>query len=100
MRVQVLVSDPWEFGTECGVSPHGARFIECDDEGVGLFELEPPLEYRSKVFHRFSASARSEADSLEDILAGKVDATVNMQLLDEDRELQRGYLLLGSMRRA
>jgi hypothetical protein len=44
-RVQILVSDPWEFGTECGVGPFAA-VITAAKPDVLLLTLEVPIEYQ------------------------------------------------------
>ena len=44
-RVKILVSDPWEFGTECGVAPFAAVVLAVEADAV-LLSLEAPIEYR------------------------------------------------------
>lgn len=44
-KVRIFVSDPWEFGTECGVGPFAA-VIEAIQRDLLLLRLEVPIDYR------------------------------------------------------
>jgi hypothetical protein len=44
--VQLHVSDPWEFGSECGVGPFTARVVDVREASL-LLSLEPPIPFRS-----------------------------------------------------
>jgi hypothetical protein len=43
--VELHVSDPWEFGTDCGEGPFRCRVVDAT-EAAALTHLEIPLRYR------------------------------------------------------
>lgn len=44
-RVGIFVSDPWEFGTECGVGPFPATVTAAEPTAL-LLHLDTPIRYR------------------------------------------------------
>jgi len=44
-RVEIRVSDPWEFGTECGIGPFPAMVTSVEPAAL-LLHLETPIRYR------------------------------------------------------
>jgi len=47
-RVEFLVSDPWELGTECGVGPFAAVVISALSEGL-LLQLGARIEFKPRT---------------------------------------------------
>jgi len=56
-KVDVFVSDPWEFGTECGSGPFTGRVVEIDDDAY-LIRLDTSLNYRGLSFKSLIAKPR------------------------------------------
>jgi hypothetical protein len=59
-KVDVLVSDPWEFGTECGVGPFPALVESAN--GELLLRLEAPIQYRGAQLLSVVAAPRHSPD--------------------------------------
>lgn len=57
IEVLVFVSDPWEFGTECGVGPFPARIMDVRTDAL-LLELRVPIEYGGARLQTLVATAR------------------------------------------
>jgi hypothetical protein len=77
-EVQILVSDPWEFGTQCGVGPFAAVVEGADSEL--LLRLETPIPYRGVRLLSVVATPRYRADTIDSLAsAGRLSA--NMYLL-------------------
>ena len=57
MEAVVLISDPWEFGTECGVGPFRGRVVERTESAI-LIALDSPLLYQSKTLRGMIAMPR------------------------------------------
>jgi len=55
--VRIFVSDPWEFGTECGVGPFDAVITEAQTDAL-LLKLQVPIEYRGAHLQTVVARAR------------------------------------------
>ena len=68
--VQVLVSDPWEFGTECGVGPFAGNIADIDKEML-LITLETPISCQGSKLYSIVAQARHAPASLERLAEGK-----------------------------
>jgi hypothetical protein len=65
-KVRVQVSDPWEFGTECGVGPFGAVIVAAWRD-VLLLRLEKPIEYRGARLVCVVAKPRHASDTTESL---------------------------------
>lgn len=75
LRVNLSVSDPWDFGTIHGTGPFSAQVLkECSPEGQRacaiLIKLDKPLKYKDLRCEYFVASPRLERDSLDNIQQG------------------------------
>lgn len=57
ISVIIFVSDPWEFGTQCGVGPFLGEII-CRREDKLLIVLSSPLEYAGQHYVAMLASPR------------------------------------------
>ena len=74
--VEVLVSDPWEWGTEVGVGPFGAEVIRiCEDENghikMLLARLVAPVQYEGQVCQILLVVRRLAGQELTSILGGE-----------------------------
>lgn len=63
-EVRVFVSDPWEFGTECGVGPFAATIVDVDKDTL-LLNLREPIEYRGSHLRTLVARARYAPGTIE-----------------------------------
>jgi hypothetical protein len=75
-KVDVLVSDPWEFGTECGVGPFPALVESAN--GELLLRLEAPIQYRGAQLLSVVAAPRHSPDSIDSLAsAGRLCANMS-----------------------
>jgi hypothetical protein len=59
--VNITVSDPWEFGTECGTGPFAGAITNLSAEAL-IIQLRSPVPYRGRVFRRVLARPRHAGD--------------------------------------
>lgn len=63
-KVRIFVSDPWEFGTECGVGPFTATIVDVNTDAL-LLNLREPIEYRGSHLRTLVAMARYAPKTIE-----------------------------------
>lgn len=78
-QVRILVSEPWEFNTECGVGPFTA-IVKTVQPDVALLEFDAPLEYRKIKLVSVIARPRYAHDTL-DLLLGTGKLICNFNFL-------------------
>ena len=88
-EVSVFVSDPWDFGVECGVGPFAA-IINDAESGVMLVGLRTPVVYRGKAFLSIVAKPRHAALTFDALRSGSL-VGANMMLL------QRRVMLIAAI---
>jgi hypothetical protein len=71
--VELLVSEPWEFGTECGVGPFGGVIIDATAETL-LIRLTKPISCAGKMLHTAAARPRHVGDRPEAIMTKRLSA--------------------------
>ena len=81
LAVVVFVSDPWEFGTECGTGPFQGIVADVTDENV-LIRLGRPINYQGHEFRTVVAWPRHAGDSPRVIVARLMPA--NLVLLTQE----------------
>ena len=74
--VEIMVSDPWEWGTELGVGPFTATIVEWElhDDGQAkaiLLVFANTVEFEGVECRYFVGSPRFVGAHLEDIMQGK-----------------------------
>lgn len=57
LPVSILISDPWEFGTECGTGPFSGTVIDATTERL-VIALSTPIDYRGKALKTVVARSR------------------------------------------
>jgi hypothetical protein len=67
-RVIIYVSDPWEFGTECGVGPFAADVVDVCPESLVL-DLKPAIVYRGSHLVTVVVKPRHSPTISEEILS-------------------------------
>lgn len=96
-RASILVSDPWEFGTECGDGPFAGAVSRIDQSGLQIL-LDDPIAYQGTSYRAVVAKARQTGAALEDSLVHEV--LVNMSLLprlSREADCDRGSSSEGSV---
>ena len=79
ISVDLTVSDPWEFGTECGIGPFRGTITDADDDRI-LIRLEEELHYQGKELNTVISRPRHYGDDNRAILSnGRLAA--NMLLM-------------------
>jgi hypothetical protein len=80
-RVALVVSDPWEFGTECGTGPFWGD-IKDKDIGKVLILLTKTISYGGNNYSVCICTPRHQGKDINDILNGEKIAA-NMMLISE-----------------
>lgn len=83
--VELFVSDPWDFGTECGCGPFLATIEEVRSNGLRL-RLSAPLDYRGRI--SFLDAAPRYAATLDADLASGASMSANLGLLYDSPSLE------------
>lgn len=89
LSVEILVSDPWDFGTECGVGPFSGIIINATAEKL-VIRLSKPISYSGKTLHTAAASPRHVGDSPEAVTTKRLSANFMLlpQKIDSVSQLQ------------
>jgi hypothetical protein len=89
-RGVLVVSDPWEFGTENGTGPFPFEIVRVgdpakpDERDSVLIRLLEPIRFRSTTWEFFAASPRHVGASIADLSAGR-DIGWNLTGIPADR---------------
>jgi len=78
--VSLVVSDPWEFNTECGTGPFEGT-IKDKDNGKIIISLHKTISYRGTNYSVCICTPRHQGKDISDILNGERIAT-NMMLIE------------------
>jgi hypothetical protein len=62
LGVTITVSDPWEFGTECGTGPFGGVISDVTSDRL-VVRLSTPIVYRGRVLSVVHARPRHLGDT-------------------------------------
>lgn len=81
--VELSVSDPFEFATECGDRPHPGTIADSSPDAI-LVQLDPPLRYRGKQLIAAVARPRHVGDSTQRLV---VDRKLFVNILFLEREV-------------
>ena len=114
-RVALMISDPWEFGTECGVGPFYGQVSDSGTETISnvevqrvLVALERPLNYSGAIYVSAMCHVRHAGNSFNDLQAGS-HVSVNVTLLPKatqkfseisDDDFRKGFAATGSLQLA
>jgi len=61
LAVSLVVSDPWEFGSECGTGPFSGVITDASGDSL-IIRLAMPLSYRGRTFFAGLARPRHVGD--------------------------------------
>jgi hypothetical protein len=101
--VDVWISDPWEFGTECGEGPFGAVITD-QTTNEFLLRLEVPLLYQGRQLTNAIARPRHTGDNVAMLsLSARLDVGLlfverSMQSLSDVSNKESGVPAIGSVR--
>lgn len=80
LPVLIVVSDPWEFGTECGTGPFFGPILDATNAKL-LVRFSKPVNYQGKTLLVALGQCRHIGDSLEKL--SEKPMAVNLVLLPE-----------------
>ncbi len=111
-RVTLMISDPWDFGTECGVGPFYGKIADIGTEKIdsldiekALINLERSIKYSGVSYVSAICYIRHEGSSFDN-LQGKATVAVNVSLTPaqaksfteiKDEDLRNGFEAIGSL---
>ena len=106
-RLTVTISDPWEFGTECGVGPFAGRIEDLENTRL-LLKLNYPICFRKVNLLSAISQLRYVNSSFDDLLLGRSLATnlvllpISPRTLNEisAEEFRRGIAAVGTVKLA
>ncbi len=78
-RVALVVSDPWEFGSECGTGPF-VGIVKDEDNGKALIHFDKTISYGGTNYSLCICFPRHQGKDINDILNGEKIAA-NMMLI-------------------
>ena len=98
-----MISDPWDFGTECGVGPFFGSVTDLEPERV-LVLLEHPIKYSNAVYMSAKAQVRHEGTSTDDLnRGGRIPVNITLlsgnstSLAEADRALNERFRAIGTI---
>jgi hypothetical protein len=100
-RASVQVSEPWEFGTECGVGTFEGLVVD-EDEGRLLITLDKPVIYKGTNYRMLMGRPRHAAH-LGEVAFHKHEIPMNFILYTDcpnlrQDEVGQGIAVIGSAR--
>ncbi|HQF84805.1 MAG TPA: hypothetical protein PLX58_07505 [Smithellaceae bacterium] len=78
-RMALFVSDPWEFGSECGTGPFVGT-IKDEDNGKALVRFDKTISYGGTDYSLCICFPRHQGKDINDILNG-TRVSVNVMLI-------------------
>lgn len=100
-QVDLYVSDPWEFGTECGEGPFSGTVTDVAKDALTV-RLETPLRYQGKdlvavvVRPRYTGESTDLLTRTRQLVANFLFLTRNVQSLAALLPLEDGIAAIGS----
>lgn len=70
MVVDLTVSDPWEFGTECGDGPFRGRVIDSSGDALAI-RLEAPLRFQGMQLATVIVRPRHTGESMDVLVSAR-----------------------------
>lgn len=75
LAVELVVSDPWEFGSECGTGPFPGMISSADESEI-LIRFAAPIVYRGRSFVTAVARPRHAGLSIVSVVSGPLAANI------------------------
>ncbi len=96
-RIEIVVSDPWDFVTDNGSGPFAAVVERVEGDAI-LIRLDSVVTSGGQAFEFFVVTPRSESDDLADLgLAGRT-VNCNLAAISDDAARSEHPCDLGSWR--
>lgn len=102
-KIRMMISDPWDFGTECGVGPFMGRIDDADENRIMIL-LDHEINFSNQRYKRALCSMRHEGNKTSDLKKGR-EISVNIvllasakQSLNQIDEIVNGYPAIGSIK--
>lgn len=106
LAVSITVSDPWEFGTECGTGPFAGIITDVSSDRL-IIRLSAPIAYRGKSLRTVLARPRHANDLPATVGSGRLLANLILVPLDLQfaaqigpETTQKGVAAVGTVERA
>lgn len=102
MSVDITVSDPWEFGTECGVGPFRGRVVAQDTDALAV-TLEKPLLYQGQSLMAVVVRPRHVGETVaslgaqRQLLAGLLFSTKEVLSSADFVTIENGVAAIGTV---
>ena len=102
-RVALSISDPWDFGTECGTGPFTGTIARIDDEQF-VVQLDHPISYRGRVLRIGVVRARHIGERIGSVRSRTLAANIlllplSLAEMTPSADTQRGVSVVGSAER-
>lgn len=78
LSVAITISDPWEFGTECGTGPFMGNVMDANSEML-VISLSEPVTYQGRTLHTVVVRPRYQGDLPGSVVSKAVSS--NLMLL-------------------
>jgi hypothetical protein len=75
VAVSMMVSDPWEFGSECGTGPFLGAITDADAD-TAIIRLDHPISYGGRSFPTAMAKPRHVGDQTSSVLVKTLPANI------------------------
>lgn len=102
-RVALSISDPWDFGTECGTGPFTGTIARIDDEHIVVW-LDDPISYRGRALRIAVVRARHADERVGSVRSRTLAANILLFPLDlvkvtRSADTRNGVNVIGSVER-
>ena len=105
-EVVVMVSDPWQFGTECGTGPFIGDVVDETTEAV-VIAMRQSIEYQGKRLRTIVARPRHAKDTVRALSARAMPANLMLLPIEIHRAsdlrpaiTENGVMALGTVERS
>ena len=102
-RVALSISDPWDFGTECGTVPFTGTIARIDDEHI-VVRLDDSISYRGREFRIGMVRSRYADEPIGSVRSRTLAANILLLPLGlvevtPSTDTQNGVSVVGSVER-
>ncbi len=96
-RVIIMISDPWEFGTENGCGPFEGSLLKTDDGSTAL-RLDKPLTFKNISYEHLVVTSRYDVDLVRELQMGN-ESAANFAPVGKDGTIEpQASGLIGTIR--
>ena len=105
-EVVVMVSDPWQFGTECGTGPFVGDVVDETADTV-VIAMRQSIDYQGKCLRTIVARPRHESDTVQALCVRAMPANLMLLPIEIRRasdlgpaSTENGVMALGTVERS